>query len=176
MPKDVKFLRKEKYFCYRIESIYRFFRFENKKMLSVLCNVDFEVKDRFYEKNNSYENLLECNYLKVINASEFYTKFVEFLIESGKNELRLEDAVKFVQDSLSSHATSDLTSLVISSLQAFAQINWLGPNTAARPNIPNALIDENEIRSNINFRVFSMSNYYGLNTEVTFEYSVSINL
>jgi hypothetical protein len=141
-------------------------------MLSLLCNVDFEVKDRFYENNDSYENLLANNYLEVINTSDFYSKFVQLLIESGSGELELEQMAKFVREELSNESvsTKNLVSLAISCLQAFAQINWLGPNTSARPNIPNSLIDENEIKSKIDFRIFTLSHHYGLNTEVFFQY------
>ena len=141
-------------------------------MLSVICNVDFNEKSDSFQSHNSFNELLNHNHLQNVISCEFYARFVENLIKIFSKEsnetCRIESLSVLIESSLEEQEITrfDLTSLAISCLQLFAHINWLGPNTSSKPNIPNSLLDENTIKSNLNYRVFCLVDYFQFYSQV----------
>jgi hypothetical protein len=143
-------------------------------MLSVLCNVELNEKnDSFSQNTKSYNRLVQNQHLENLNENPIFFDFIDNLTQVVKqpnlnDTTKLNQTIDFIKSQINESNLNELVSLAISAMQLFVQINWLGPNTATFVNIPNQLIDENELKNNLSFKIFNLLEYFKLNSEVIF--------
>lgn len=123
-------------------------------MLSIICGVDFNETHDEFTKTSSYSHLLNNNHLQNINENPFYSEFIANLKtitakEDVEPENKVAQIVDFVRASLKQGVKNnyELISLGISCLQAFVQINWLGPIPIEFANLPSAIKTEADLNS-----------------------------
>jgi hypothetical protein len=153
----------------------RFFSFL-KKMLSIICNVDFNEKDNFSQTQN-YSNLLKNNHFDIVSNDEFFHKFIAHL-KSSTNNLDLDEEMfsikssEFVKSYLidKPHADTSLITLAISCLQSFVQLNWIGPLPIQTSNLPINIIEKSLSENSSSNRAFNLIDHFKPNSEVEQEH------